>query len=134
MNGCGLPRPSLHPQLHDVSMIQDMDREKRNLIVYDMVTGTRFLLRAGKTSTRDTWLDRSSLLIQQAKMEMSKELASRARSVSEPADLIRTFSFSRKSVFRRDREESRRKAKRPSSSTGVRPAQTAEEMVGTSVN
>lgn len=112
-------------------MLQDMDSAGRNLIVYDMVTGSKFLLRAGKTVIRDAWLERANLLIQQAKMDLSEDLASRARSASEPAELARSFSFSRKSVFRRDREDSRRKPKRPSSSTGVNPAaHTCEEMVG----
>ena len=112
-------------------MIQDMDREKLNLIVYDMVAGTRFILRAAKTAIRDDWLSESSQLMQKAKLDMSKELASRVRSASEPADLARSFSFSRKSVFRKEREDSRRRSKRPKSSSGVNhAAQASEEMVG----
>lgn len=108
-------------------MIQDMDRDKRNLIVYDMVTGTKFLLQAVKSSTRDAWLTKSNHLIQQAKVAISKELASRVRSSSEPPELAHSFTLTRKSVFRRD---SKRKVKRPSSSTGVRTApQGNEEMV-----
>lgn len=103
-------------------MIQDMDKGRCNLIVYDMVTGTKFILKAAKPDIRDNWLEKSSLLIQRAKLDISKELASRARSVSEPAELARSFSF-----FRRDGESSRRKVKRPSSSTGVNPAR--EEIV-----
>lgn len=101
-------------------MIQDMDKDRRNLIVYDMATGTKFILKCSKSSVRDQWLNKSTLLIQRAKLDISKDLASRVRSTSEPAELARSFSFSRKSVFRR--EGSRGKVKRPSSSTGVNPA------------
>ena len=54
-------------QLHDMSMIQDMDHERRNLIVYDRVTGTKVLLRASKPAIRNAWLDRANLLIEDAK-------------------------------------------------------------------
>ena len=109
-------------------MIQDMDRERRNLIVYDMVTGTKFLLRASKTPSRDLWLERSTDLIQKAKT--SSDLINRARSTSEPTELAHTFNFARKSMFRRDKDGSKGKVKRPSSSTGVRPVlQGSEEMV-----
>lgn len=111
-------------------MIQDRDRDRRNLIVYNMATGTKFVLKCIKSSIRDYWLNKSSLLIQRAKLDLSKELASRVRSASEPAELARSFSFSRKSVFRR--EGSKGKVKRPNSSTGVNPAavHANEEMVG----
>lgn len=102
-----------------------MDKERRNLIVYDMVTGTKFILRASKASIRDQWLDRSNLLIQKAKQDVSMEMASRVRSASEPAELARSFSFSRKSVFHRDGE---RKNKRSRSSIGSAPP-TSDEKV-----
>ena len=108
----------LHMQLHDVSMIQDMDRDKRNLIVYDMVTGTKFLLRAPKTSIRNTWLDRANQLIEAAKQLVSTE---RSRSSSEPPDLVRPLS-SQKSGRGKEREGSKRRLKRPGSSSGVREA------------
>lgn len=108
-----------------------MDREKRNLIVYDMVAGTRFILRAIKPVVRENWLSESSQLMQKAKLDMSKELASRVRSASEPAELARSFSFSRKSVFRREKEDSKRKSRRPKSSSGVNPrAAGSVEVVG----
>ena len=104
-----------------------MDIDKRNLIVYDMITGTKFVLRAAKTVTRDMWLTKSCLLIQQAKKDISNQLAARSRSTSEPTELARAASFSRKAMFRKEREGSKRKVKRPSSSTGVR--ENAEDMV-----
>lgn len=110
-------------------MIQDMDRDQRNLIVYDMVTGTKFVLRAAKPSIRDVWLDRSCDLIQRAKQSVSSEMAVRVRSSSEPAELVHTFSFSRKGTSRRDKEGSKGRIKRPSSSTGVHPPPQGEEMV-----
>lgn len=98
-----------------------MDKDKRNLIVYDMPTGTKFLLRAVKSSVRDTWLEKSNDLIQKAKKAVSSELASRVRSTSEPLE-------SKKASFRKDREGSKRKAKRPSSSSGVRTASQGSEV------
>ena len=112
-----------------MSMLQDRDKDKRNLIVYDMLTGSRYLLRASKPSLRDSWLEKSSQLIQKAKADLSKELALRSRSVSEPAEFARSFSFS-KNKHRRDRDEARRsRVKRPSSSTGVRSTTASEEIV-----
>lgn len=110
-------------------MIQDMDSGKRNLIVYDMVTGTKYLLRAAKSTSRDLWLNKSNALSLKAKKEISEELAtSRTRSASEPMEFARSFSF-----FRREREGSKRKSKRPTSSTGLRrPSQSNEEVVGIS--
>ena len=107
--------PCMHMQLHDVSMIQDMDRDKRNLIVYDMVTGTKFLLRASKPSVRNTWLDRSNLLIEEAKQLVSTE---RSRSSSEPPELAGLRKSHRGKE--KEREGPKRKLKRPSSSTGTR--------------
>lgn len=107
-------------------MIQDMDRDRRNLIVYDMVTGTKFLLRAVKPSIRDVWLDKSSEHIQKAKKCISNELALRVRSTSEPTELAHTFSFAKKAMFRR---ESKGKVKRPRSSTGVHSAPQGSEDV-----
>ncbi len=111
----------MHMQLHDVSMIQDMDRDKRNLIVYDMVTGTKFLLRASKPSLRNVWLDRANLLIEEAKQLATTE-RSRSRSNSEPPEVL-AQSLSMRKGWRKERERdggSKRKIKRPSSSTGVR--------------
>ena len=104
-----------------------MDKERRNLIVYDMVTGTKFILRASKPTIRDQWLEKSNLLIQKAKQDVSMEMALRVRSASEPAEFAHSFSLSRKSVFRRDGE---RKNKRSKSSIGVSSAPpTSDEMV-----
>ena len=97
-----------------------MDIDKRNLIVYDMITGTKFVLRAAKTVTRDMWLTKSCPLIQQAKKDISNQLAARSRNASEPTKLARAASFSQKAMFRKEREGSKRKVKRLSSSTGVR--------------
>ena len=119
-------------QLHDVSMVHDMDIDRRNLIVYDMVTGTKFLLRAAKTSLRDSWLNHSSGLIQKAKKDLAARKASRSRCASEPVEFSRTNSFSRgKAAIKREREgSSRRRLKRPSSSSGVRMVSPgSEEMV-----
>lgn len=107
-----------------------MDTQKRNIIIYDMITGTKFTLCAAKTSIRDNWLNQSGHLIQQAKKELSKQLASHSsHSSSEPVE-----PFTRKSsMFRKEREGSgsRRKGSRPGSSTGVRVTSPAsEEMVG----
>ena len=106
-------------QLHDASMIQDMERERRNLIVYNMATGTKFLLRASKSSVRDTWLNWTNLLIEEAKRQVSTE---RSRSSSEPPELSlphkgHTLHHGGKE---REREGPKKKLKRPSSSTGTR--------------
>ena len=74
--------PSLPPfhtpmQLTDISMTQDMEPTKRNIIIYDMQTGTKFILRAQNMSIRNSWLEKSNQLIRKAKMEAAKTLTVR---------------------------------------------------------
>ena len=118
-----------HTQLSDISMTQDMDPNRLNIITYDMLTGTKFILRAPKTSVRDKWLAKANELIRLAKKEAADSLNTRNRSSSEPNEyLSRTSSFSRKSMFKRDREGSKRRStKRPHSSTGIRGASSSPE-------
>ena len=52
------------PQLRDVSMAPDMDPLKKNLIIYDMNSGTKFTLTATKPSVREQWLSHAQKLIQ----------------------------------------------------------------------
>lgn len=92
-------------QLADISMTQDMDSQKCNIIIYDMEHGTKFLLRvsressgdwtlgfplsslslphpliqASKTSVRDKWLSQSNDLIKKAKAAVANTLQTRAR-------------------------------------------------------
>ena len=51
-------------QLRDISMAPDMDPQKRNVIIYDMNSGTKFTLTAAKSSVREQWLSHSQKLIQ----------------------------------------------------------------------
>lgn len=53
-----------HFQLREISMAPDMDPQKKNLIIYDMNSGTKFILTATKTSVREQWLIRTQKLIQ----------------------------------------------------------------------
>ena len=45
-------------------MAPDMDPQKRNLIIYDMNSGTKFTLTATKSSAREQWLSHAQRLIQ----------------------------------------------------------------------
>ena len=40
----------MHTQLSDISITQDMDKAKRNFIIYHKTTGTKFTLRVNNTS------------------------------------------------------------------------------------
>lgn len=51
-------------QLREISMAPDMDPQKKNLIIYDMKSGTKFILTATKTSVREQWLTHTQKLIQ----------------------------------------------------------------------
>ena len=64
-------------QLTDISMTPDMEHTKRNIIIYDMQTGTKFILRAQSTSVRNSWLEKSNQLIRKAKMEAAKTMTIR---------------------------------------------------------
>ena len=64
-------------QLTDISMTPDMEHTKRNIIIYDMQTGTKFILRAQTTSVRNSWLEKSNQLIRKAKMEAAKTMTIR---------------------------------------------------------
>ena len=64
-------------QLTDISMTQDMEATKRNIIIYDMQTGTKFILRAQNMSTRNSWLEKSNQLIRKAKIEAARTLTVR---------------------------------------------------------
>ncbi len=113
-----------HTQLRDISMTQDMDPGRLNIITYDMVTGTKFILRAPKTSVRDRWLSRANELIRLAKQNNTGFM--RGRSASEPGEsLARTPTFMRRSVFKR---ESTKRKSRPPSSSGRRSV-TPEQQV-----
>ena len=116
-------------------MAQDMDSLRRNIIIYDMFRGTKFILRASKTSVRDHWLSQSADLIQEAKIKVANML-SRQRSDSDPNEyLSRSPSLSmQRSMIRKDREK--RNHLRPNSSTGFRMSlspspeeQVCEELV-----
>ena len=56
--------PGNHPQLRDISMAPDMDPQKKNLIIYDMNSGTKFILTATNSSVREQWLSHTQKLIQ----------------------------------------------------------------------
>ena len=56
----------MSPQLQDISMAPDMDPKKKNLIIYDMNSGTKFTLTAAKSSMREQWLSKTQKLIQVA--------------------------------------------------------------------
>ena len=45
-------------------MAPDMDPQKKNLIIYDMNSGTKFTLTAAKSSMREQWLSHTQKLIQ----------------------------------------------------------------------
>ena len=64
-------------QLTDISMTPDMEHTKRNIIIYDMQTGTKFILRAQTTSIRNSWLEKSNQLIRKAKIEAAKTMTIR---------------------------------------------------------
>lgn len=108
-------------QLNEISMAQDMDDLRRNIIIYEMLTGTKFILRAPKTSIRDLWLTQSNDLIRKANTEAANML-SRQRSSSVPGEYpSRSPSFAQRSTIRKDREVPKtRSLRRPHSSTGVR--------------
>ena len=113
-------------QLRDISMTQDMDPGHLNIITYDLLTGTKFILRAPKTSVRDTWLHRANELIQAAKQRST--FTPRGRSSSEPAGEYspRSPSFMRRAVLKR--ESSKRKSvSRPQSGSGSRRQSTSPE-------
>ena len=127
--------PLVRTQLSEISMAQDMDSLRRNIIIYDMFRGTKFILRASKTSVRDHWLSQSADLIQEAKIKVANML-SRQRSDSDPNEyLSRSPSLSmQRSMIRKDREK--RNHLRPNSSTGFRMSlspspeeQVCEELV-----
>ena len=109
----------LHTQLSEISMAQDMDGLRRNIIIYDMLRGTKFILRASKTSVRDHWLSQSADLIQEAKIKVANML-SRQRTSSDPNEYVsRSPSLSlQRSMTRRDREK--RNHLRPLSSSCFR--------------
>lgn len=116
-----------HLQLTDISMTQDMDPNKQNIIIYEMLTGTKFILKVLKTSTRDSWLSKANELIRKAKRESANNLTSRGRSFTDPLEyILRSPGVTRK--LKRDREGSsrRRSMKRPSSS-GPRDSITSSE-------
>jgi len=107
--------------LNEISMAPDMDDLRRNIIIYEMLTGTKFILRAQKTSIRDLWLTQSNDLIQKANTEVANIL-SRQRSSSVPGEYpSRSPSFAQRSTIRKDREVPKTKSlRRPHSSTGIR--------------
>ena len=116
---------TLPPQLRDISMTQDMDPGRLNIITYDMVTGTKFILRAPKTSIRDMWLARANELIRLAKQNNTGFM--RGRSASEPGEhLSRTPTFMRRSMLSK-RESTKRKS-RPSSSSGRRSGSPEQQV------
>ena len=109
-------------------MTQDMDANKQNIIIYEMLSGTKFILKALKTSTRDSWLTTANELIRTAKRESVNNLTVRGRSSTDPLEyILRSPILGRK--LKRDREGSsrRRSMKRPHSSTGPRESVTATE-------
>ena len=61
--GREVKRVSSTPQLDRVSVVQDMDSQRRNLIIYDMQSGTKFVLTAAKSSVRDQWLKETRKLM-----------------------------------------------------------------------
>lgn len=95
-----------------------MDPSKLNIITYDMLTGTKFILRAPKTSVRDSWLTRANELIRLAKQSGGGLL--RGRSSSEPAEggVQRTPTFTRRSVFKRESTKRKSVSSRPTSASG----------------
>lgn len=58
-------------------MTPDMETTKRNIIIYDMQTGTKFILRAQTMLIRNSWLEKSNQLIRKAKMEAAKTMTIR---------------------------------------------------------
>ncbi len=99
-------------------MTQDMDPSKLNIITYDMLTGTKFILRAPKTSVRDNWLARANELIRLAKQSGGGPL--RGRSASEPGEggVQRTPTFTRRGVFKRESTKRKSVNSRPMSASG----------------
>ncbi|CAI8009161.1 Kalirin, partial [Geodia barretti] len=74
--------------LQDISMAPDMDPQKKNLIIYDMNSGTKFTLTAAKSSMREQWLSKTQKLIQSAKADTSRSAAdNKSRAASEPPEL-----------------------------------------------
>lgn len=66
-----------------------MDPQKRNLIIYDMQSGTKFILQSLKSSVRDQWLARTQQLVVAAKAAAQSMLApNRTRSASEPVEFL----------------------------------------------
>ena len=63
-----------------------MDPQKRNLIIYDMQSGTKFILQSLKSSVRAQWLARTQELVVAAKAASLPP--NRTRSVSEPVEFL----------------------------------------------
>ena len=126
---CIQARPHAHTctQLRDISMTQDMDPGRLNIITYDMLTGTKFILRAPKTSVRDTWLNRANELIQAAKRRST--FMPRGRSTSEPAGeyFPRSPSFMRRAVLKRESTKRTKSVSRPQSGSGSRRQSSSPE-------
>lgn len=92
-------------QLNELSATQDKDNAGLGLILYEMHSGNKYILRAPSVSIRDGWYSQLHKLISANKVK--KDTLKRA--ISEPTDPMgRSPSIPRKSVFGVRREPAKK--------------------------
>jgi serine/threonine protein kinase len=118
--------------LLEVTFSEDTDVEKRNIIIYDISTGNKFVLKTLHMSVRDEWMGKAQELINIARRATVGP--SRTRSVSEPVDYGTSNKQLNPSIshglLRNGSQRSRRARSRPSSASRERkPPQAGTKYV-----